>query len=88
MAKTVICPTCGKVFHLPVMDLKMMGFGFTFPYMGMVECPQCHNKAGRRKYKLSENPEQAITGTDSSGKLVEAEDDVSTKVEESKFEDE
>jgi hypothetical protein len=44
------CPNCGKVFKAPLFDEKMLGVGWTFPYLGNVECPHCHTTRSRRAY--------------------------------------
>lgn len=48
--KRLKCPKCGNVFKAPFFDEKMIGFGWTFPYLGNVECPHCHGVRSRRAY--------------------------------------
>lgn len=86
--KIVSCPKCGKIFKLPLVDQKFTGLGFNPPYLGVVECPECHNRTGRRKYKLVvQNSEPSISAPVS--KSVEpVEPDITSEIEESKYEDE
>lgn len=49
--KRLKCPNCANTFKAPLMDEKMLGVGWTFPYMGNVECPHCHAMHSRRGYK-------------------------------------
>jgi len=42
--KQLKCPDCEHVFYAPVMEEKLSGLGWTFPYMGSVKCPKCGNK--------------------------------------------
>gem|GEM_PF-850695 len=48
--KQLKCPDCGCVFNTPIMDKKTMGFGLTFPYLGIVKCPKCGIKRSRCDY--------------------------------------
>ncbi|MCL1976877.1 MAG: zinc-ribbon domain-containing protein [Candidatus Bathyarchaeota archaeon] len=52
--KQLKCPDCNQVFNAPVMEEKLSGLGFTFPYTGVVKCPKCGNKRSRRDYKKPE----------------------------------
>jgi ssDNA-binding Zn-finger/Zn-ribbon topoisomerase 1 len=88
MAKIVVCPNCGKVFKLPLMDMKMIGFGFSPPYLGVVECPDCKNKLGRRKYKLAPEGAEPQDGRMSDKDVTQPAPDPSVGIEESKYEDE
>jgi hypothetical protein len=44
------CPKCGNVFKAPLFDEKMIGYGWSLPYMGNVACPHCHGVRSRRAY--------------------------------------
>jgi uncharacterized C2H2 Zn-finger protein len=48
--KQLKCPKCGQVFKSPLMDDKMLGAGWTFPYLGTVKCPRCGVELSRREY--------------------------------------
>jgi endogenous inhibitor of DNA gyrase (YacG/DUF329 family) len=52
--KRLMCPECAHVFNAPVMEQKLMGFGWTFPFMGTVKCPKCGNSRARRDYNKVE----------------------------------
>jgi len=45
---------CNHVFNAPVMDEKLIGYGWNFPYTGKVKCPKCGNKRSRRSYNKVE----------------------------------
>ena len=49
--KMLKCPKCGYEFKAPKMDKKRFGYGWTFPYMGIIECPKCHYKAPRKDFE-------------------------------------
>jgi hypothetical protein len=55
--KRLKCPKCGRTFKAPLMDEKHLGFGYTFPYMGCVTCPQCKTTQSRRDYDKVIKPE-------------------------------
>jgi uncharacterized C2H2 Zn-finger protein len=48
--KQLQCPKCGQVFKSPMMDDKMLGVGWTMPYLGTVKCPHCDVEISRREY--------------------------------------
>jgi uncharacterized C2H2 Zn-finger protein len=48
--KQLQCPRCGQVFKSPLMDDKMLGAGWTLPYLGTVKCPHCGVELSRREY--------------------------------------
>jgi len=53
-SKQLKCPECEHVFNAPIMEEKISGLGWTFPYMGRVKCPKCGNKRSRRDYNKVE----------------------------------
>lgn len=54
--KQLKCPKCGQVFKSPMMDDKMLGGGWTLPYLGSVKCPHCGAELSRREYgKVAKN---------------------------------
>jgi uncharacterized C2H2 Zn-finger protein len=55
--KRLKCPDCGYVFKAPLMDEKTIGVGWTFPYIGKIECPHCHAFHSRRDYPKVEKIE-------------------------------
>lgn len=48
--KQLKCPKCGQVFKSPMMDDKMLGAGWTLPYLGTVKCRNCGVELSRREY--------------------------------------
>ncbi|MCL2359636.1 hypothetical protein [Candidatus Bathycorpusculum sp.] len=52
--KQLKCPECAHVFNAPVMEQKLSGLGWTFPYMGTVKCPKCGHSRARRDYNKVE----------------------------------
>ncbi len=59
--KRLKCPDCGHVFKAPLMDKKMLGVGWTFPYLGSVGCPHCRVTRSRRDYtKVEQHKEAAV----------------------------
>ncbi|MCL2643064.1 MAG: hypothetical protein FWD52_06105 [Candidatus Bathyarchaeota archaeon] len=55
-SKQLKCPDCEQVFNAPIMEEKLLGFGWTFPYTGTIRCPKCGNKRSRRDYNKVERP--------------------------------
>ena len=51
--KMLKCPKCGFVFKAPLMDKKIFGYGWTFPYLGVIECPNYHYTAPRKDFEIS-----------------------------------
>ena len=49
--QTLKCPNCGEVFKAPLMDQRVVGIGWSPPYMGRVECPKCKETRSRRDYQ-------------------------------------
>jgi uncharacterized C2H2 Zn-finger protein len=49
--KKLKCPDCGTVFSAPMMDQKISGVGWTFPYTGRIKCPKCGALRSRRDYQ-------------------------------------
>lgn len=50
MVKYLKCPECSFVFVAPLTDKKRIGFGFSPPGWGVVECPSCKGDKARRFY--------------------------------------
>ena len=48
--KMLKCPNCGYTFKEPFMDRKILGFGWTFPGMGVIVCPKCNYTAPRNEF--------------------------------------
>jgi predicted Zn finger-like uncharacterized protein len=48
--KQLKCPECGTIFKAPIVDNKVSGLGWTFPYTGRVKCPKCGQSRSRRDY--------------------------------------
>ena len=57
--KQLKCPKCGQVFKSPMMDDKMLGGGWTIPYLGTVKCPHCGVELSRREYSKVANDDVA-----------------------------
>jgi uncharacterized C2H2 Zn-finger protein len=53
--KKLKCPDCENTFTAPILDEKLMGLGYTIPYLGLVRCPKCGNKRSRRDYNKVES---------------------------------
>lgn len=59
--KRLKCPDCGHVFKAPLMDEKVLGIGWTFPYFGRIGCPHCRAAHSRRDYtKVEAHKEAAV----------------------------
>ncbi|MCL4449876.1 MAG: hypothetical protein M1386_00970 [Candidatus Thermoplasmatota archaeon] len=55
MVKYLKCPECGFIFIAPLTDKKRIGFGFSPPGWGVVDCPNCKTEKPRNFYgKVSE----------------------------------
>jgi ssDNA-binding Zn-finger/Zn-ribbon topoisomerase 1 len=55
--KHLKCPDCEHIFNAPVMEEKISGLGWTFPYAGRIKCPKCGKSRSRRDYDKPE-PQQ------------------------------
>lgn len=87
MSKFIKCPNCGHVFKSPAVDIKTFGFGFTFPGLGVIRCPDCKEEK-RRKYfpvatdgEIAEPPKTRGTGH------VVRETPIKDLIEDSRYED-
>ncbi len=67
MAKFLKCPNCSFVFRAPMMDKKILGFGFSPPGWGVVECPNCKQDKARQFYIVV--LEEEFKTQEESGKL-------------------
>jgi uncharacterized C2H2 Zn-finger protein len=61
--KQLKCPKCGQVFKSPMMDDKMLGGGWTLPYLGTVKCPHCGVELSRREYGKVAKADGAVEST-------------------------
>jgi predicted RNA-binding Zn-ribbon protein involved in translation (DUF1610 family) len=52
--KQLKCPDCEHVFNAPIMEEKISGLGWTFPYAGRIKCPKCGKSRSRRDYNKPE----------------------------------
>ncbi|MCL2476273.1 hypothetical protein [Candidatus Bathycorpusculum sp.] len=52
--KQLKCPDCEHVFNAPIMEEKISGLGWTFPYAGRIKCPKCGKNRSRRDYNKPE----------------------------------
>lgn len=61
--KKLKCPECGTVFSAPLVDQKISGLGWTFPYTGRVKCPKCGESRSRRDYLKPTAPTERAPAT-------------------------
>lgn len=61
--KMLKCPECGTTFKAPMVDNKLSGLGWTFPYTGRVKCPNCGQSRNRRDYLKPTIPTEKAPAT-------------------------
>ncbi len=50
--KMLKCPNCGYTFKAPLMDRKIIGYGWDLPGLGVIVCPKCNYTAPRKEFQI------------------------------------